>query len=68
MNDPDNRIILGEDGSIDIIVQHEEPTDPRERANWLPAPNGPFYLVARHYSPRPAIVTGDWMPPPIERR
>jgi hypothetical protein len=60
--------IYGQDGSIEIYLQHEEPADPRERANWLPAPAGPFYIVARHYSPKPAIVTGDWMPPPIERR
>ena len=36
--------------------------------NWLPAPAGPFYLVLRHYSPLPAIVTGDWTPPPVTKR
>ena len=41
------------------FLQHEEPTDPVERANWLPAPKGRFYLVTRHYSPRAAILTGD---------
>jgi hypothetical protein len=61
-------MIYGTDGSIEIFLQHEEPTDPKERANWLPAPAGPFYLVARHYSPRPPIVTGDWKPPAVERR
>lgn len=60
--------IYGKDGSIAIVIQHDEPTDPDERANWLPAPAGPFYLVSRHYSPRAPIVTGDWLPPPIERR
>ncbi|MFN3370110.1 MAG: DUF1254 domain-containing protein [Sphingomonadaceae bacterium] len=60
--------VHGPDGSIEIIIQHQEPTDPKERANWLPAPAGPFYLLARHYSPKPQIVAGDWMPPPIERR
>ena len=61
-------LVQGEDGSVSIYIQAEEPTDPVERANWLPAPPGPFYLLARHYSPEPAILTGDWLPPPIERR
>lgn len=60
--------VYGKDGSIEIIIQHQEPTDPKERANWLPAPAGPFYLVSRHYSPKPEIVSGDWMPPAIEPR
>lgn len=59
--------IYGQDGSIEIVMSHEEPTDPKQRANWLPAPAGPFYLVARHYSPKPEIVTGDWQPPAVER-
>jgi hypothetical protein len=60
--------VYGADGSIEIHLQAEEPTDPTERANWLPAPTGPFYLVTRHYSPRAEILTGDWVPPPIEKR
>lgn len=56
------------DGSIDIIIQHAEPTDPVERANWLPAPDGPFYLVMRHYSPKAAVRTGDWLPPAVKKR
>ncbi len=60
--------VYGKDGSIEIFMQHEEPTDPKERANWLPAPKGLFYLVSRHYSPRPAILTGDWTPPPVTKR
>jgi hypothetical protein len=55
--------VYGKDGSFEIYLQHEEPTDPKERANWLPAPKGRFYLVTRHYSPRGPILTGDWTPP-----
>lgn len=61
-------LITGDDGSVTLYIQADEPTDPVERANWLPAPSGPFYLVTRHYSPKPEIITGDWLPPPIERR
>jgi len=61
-------IVYGKDGSLEIFLQADEPTDPRERANWLPAPKGPFYLLIRHYSPKAAILTGDWLPPPITKR
>jgi hypothetical protein len=61
-------IVYGADGSLEIFLQHEEPTDRVERANWLPAPQGRFYLVTRHYSPRGAILTGDWVPPPVTKR
>ena len=60
--------VYGEDGSLEISLQHDEPTDPKERANWLPAPAGCFYLVTRHYSPRGPILTGDWTPPPVTAR
>ena len=60
--------VYGEDGAIEIFLQHEQPTDPRERANWLPAPKERFYLVTRHYSPQAAILTGDWVPPPVTAR
>lgn len=61
-------IVYGKDGSLEIFLQADEPTDPRERANWLPAPKGLFYLLIRHYSPKAAILTGDWLPPPITKR
>lgn len=61
-------IVYGEGGNVDVFIQHEMPSDPKERANWLPAPAGPFYLVLRHYSPLPAVVTGDWVPPPVTAR
>lgn len=60
--------VYGKDGSMEVFLQHEPPTDPRERANWLPAPAGRFYLVTRHYSPKAAILTGDWVPPPVTKR
>ena len=60
-------LVYGDDGSIEIFVQAPEPSDPRERANWLPAPTGRFYLATRHYSPKAAILTGDWVPPPVTK-
>ncbi len=61
-------IIYEADGSLNIFIQHNEPTDATERANWLPSPDGPFYLVMRHYSPKAAILTGDWVPPAVKMR
>jgi hypothetical protein len=41
------------DGALEILMQHEPPSDPALRANWLPAPAGPFVLSLRAYLPRP---------------
>jgi hypothetical protein len=60
-------IVYGADGSLTVFIQHDEPTNATERANWLPAPDGPFYLVMRHYSSRAPIITGDWVPPPVQK-
>jgi hypothetical protein len=68
LGDRTKGIVYEKDGTLEVVLQHAEPTDPKERANWLPAPKGRFYLVTRHYSPRPPILTGDWVPPPITKR
>lgn len=47
------------DGSLTITIQHNPPTD---KANWLPAPAGRFYLVIRAYMPRPELLEGKWSP------
>jgi hypothetical protein len=35
--------------------------------SWLPAPDGPFYLVRRIYWPEKAALDGTWTPPPVRR-
>ncbi|MEP0321294.1 DUF1254 domain-containing protein [Bauldia litoralis] len=55
-----------EDGSLTISIQHEEPTDARAKANWLPAPDGPIYMVMRLYWPKKEALEGTWEPPAIE--
>jgi hypothetical protein len=54
------------DGGITLHVQHESPGPERE-ANWLPAPAGPFWACLRLYWPRPEVLRGQWMPPPLQR-
>jgi hypothetical protein len=58
------------DGSLTLHIQKDSPGADKE-ANWLPAPNGPIYLVMRLYWPKtetPSILpagSGTWQPPAI---
>ena len=60
------------DGSLTIYIQKDEPTDPVQKANWLPAPDGPIYIAMRLYWPKtenPSILPvgkGTWQPPGIK--
>jgi hypothetical protein len=59
---------LGSDGSLTVYVQTEEPSDPTQRTNWLPAPKGAdFSLYIRAYWPKTAVLDGSWTPPAVER-
>lgn len=57
-----------EDGSLTLYIQQDEPADPAQKANWLPAPDGPIYLVMRLYWPKteaPSVLPpggGSWQP------
>jgi hypothetical protein len=58
------------DGSLTIYIQKDSPGADM-KSNWLPAPDGPIYLVMRLYWPkveRPSILppgSGTWEPPPV---
>jgi hypothetical protein len=54
------------DGSVTIFVQKDTPGADKE-SNWLPAPNGPIYMVMRLYWPKQEAVNGSWKPPVISR-
>jgi hypothetical protein len=62
----------GADGSLTLYIQNKSPGADKE-ANWLPAPDGPIYLVMRLYWPKetpPSILPvgqGTWRPPGIKR-
>ena len=57
------------DGSLTIYVQSDAPSDPRQRANWLPAPkDGDFSLYVRAYWPKTPVIDGSWTPPAVERQ
>jgi hypothetical protein len=58
------------DGSLTIYIQHASPGKEQE-SNWLPAPDGPVYLVMRLYWPKtepPSVLppgSGTWKPPAL---
>jgi len=54
------------DGSVTIYIQKDSPGAGKE-SNWLPAPDGPFYVVLRLYLPKPEVFDGTWAQPPIQK-
>jgi hypothetical protein len=59
-----------DDGSLTLYIQKDTPGKDKE-SNWLPAPDGPIYLVMRLYWPKkepPSVLPageGTWKPPGI---
>ncbi len=51
-------------GNITLYLQKDSPGADLE-ANWLPAPDAPFYTVMRLYLPKPEALDGSWKSPPI---
>jgi hypothetical protein len=59
-------------GGLTLYIQNKSPGKAKE-ANWLPAPDGPIYLVMRLYWPKtesPSILPpgeGTWKPPAVKQ-
>ncbi len=75
VDNPINRYSIGSatpglkkaaDGSITIYFQAKSPGKDKE-SNWLPAPQGPFWLVLRTYGPGKSILDKTWKLPPVKR-
>ncbi|MFE3291992.1 DUF1214 domain-containing protein [Rhodococcus sp. NPDC059234] len=60
-------LVADDNGAVTITVSRDEPADPADRANWLPAPAGPFRPALRMYSPRKTILDGTYDLPPLVR-
>jgi hypothetical protein len=54
------------DGGLTLYVQHESPGEDKE-SNWLPAPEGSFYLVLRMYQPHQEVIDAKWEAPPLQK-
>jgi hypothetical protein len=52
------------DGSLTIYIQKASPGKDKE-SNWLPSPDGPFYVVMRLYWPKEEALNGTWQPPAL---
>ncbi|MDD0972499.1 DUF1254 domain-containing protein [Pseudomonas fontis] len=50
------------DGSFTVTLQARQ----TDADNWLPTPEGPFYLILRLYQPRAAVLDGHYELPQVE--
>ncbi|KLN57454.1 DUF1254 domain-containing protein [Variovorax paradoxus] len=53
------------DGGLTLHIQHARPEGEATFANWLPAPEGSFYLCLRAYVPRAELLDGRYGLPPL---
>jgi hypothetical protein len=77
-DNPFNRYLINDrsklhynaDGSLDLYVQADQPADPAQAQNWIPAPPGAFRLIWRLYDTGQArfgILDGTgWQPPAVQ--
>lgn len=68
-----HKACLNADKSLDLYIQSDPPTDPKQFCNWLAAPSpsatqSQFILFLRAYWPDQAILNGRWNPPPIVKQ
>jgi hypothetical protein len=63
-----DQLSFADDGSLTLVMSHAEPTDPGERANWLPAPEGQFALIICAYVPEQPILDDSYSLPNVVRR
>jgi hypothetical protein len=59
-------LVRDADGGITINIQNASPGKARE-PNWLPSPEGPFFVIMREYWPKPEALDGTWKAPPMKR-
>lgn len=55
-------LVKDPDGGVTLYLQNQSPGPDRE-ANWLPAPEGSFRVIARLYWPKEEALNGQWKPP-----
>jgi hypothetical protein len=75
VDNPINRYSIGSatpglkkaaDGSITLYFSAKSPGKDKE-SNWLPAPEGPFWLVLRTYGPGKTILDKTYKVPPVKQ-
>jgi len=49
------------------IIQKNEPADPAQKQNWLPAPGEGFQVASRFYGPHGPLIDGSYNMPGVGR-
>jgi len=57
-------LVTATDGSITLKLSRAAPAGEAAK-NWLPAPDGPFYLVLRLYQPQQDVLNGTYQLPQV---
>jgi len=60
-------LVYDDDGSLTIYLQHNAPQGDEAKANWLPTPEGAFYMNLRLYGPDDSLANGTWAPPSVKK-
>ena len=60
----DDKTLVYDNGSLTLYIQKENPGEPYE-SNWLPAPDGQFYMILRMYGPSKEALEGSIIIPAI---
>lgn len=59
-------LFYNEDGSLDIYIQHDAPSEYQQKRNWLPITDrGGFSLTLRLYWPKESVMNGSWVIPGV---
>ncbi len=57
-------LVKNSDGSFDLLLQNKEPEN---TDNWLPAPEGPFYIILRLYQPTDEVLNKEYKIPQVTK-
>ncbi|MFD1811522.1 DUF1254 domain-containing protein [Rhodococcus gannanensis] len=62
-----DELTFNDDGTLTLHLGAHEPTEPAAKANWLPAPDGPFCMALRTYVPETSVLDGTYRFPDVVR-
>ena len=65
LGDQTTGLMYNTDGSLDIYIQRDAPMG--KGSNWLPTPNGNFYMILRTYQPGPTALNGTYQIPQVQK-
>ena len=57
---------LNEDGTLTLYLQQQKPGE-EKLSNWMPVPEGRFFLLLQLYQPKEEVLKGQWPSPKIIR-